>query len=142
MNWGTGIAIVITFFILMTLGFVTVAVRNDNELVSEDYYDQELGYQDKLNHAHNAQESGISPKVSQTETGCIQIDFPMPVSGSLVLFRPSDKSMDSKASFESKADSIWKHCPKQLPAGMWTVSLTWKFNGKTCYSEHVLTTQL
>jgi hypothetical protein len=142
MNWGTGITIVIAFFILMTLGFVTVAVRNDNELVAEDYYDQELGYQDKLNYAHNAKESGINPKVAQTETGCIQVDFPTAVSGSLVLFRPSDKTMDSQASFEAKSDSTWKHCPDKLPRGMWKVSLTWQYQGKTCYSEHSLNTQL
>jgi hypothetical protein len=142
MNWGTGITIVIVFFILMTLGFVTVAVRNDNELVAEDYYDQELGYQDKLNYAHNAKGSGINPKVSQTETGCIRVDFSTAVSGTLVLFRPSDKTMDSQASFESQADSTWKHCPDKLPRGMWKVSLTWLYQGKTCYSEHSLNTQL
>lgn len=141
MNWGTGITLVIAFFILMTLGFVTVAVRQDNDLVAEDYYDQELGYQDRLNFAHNAKESGWSPVVNQTESGCIQVAFPEAVTGSLVLFRPSDKKMDSKASFNSPADSIWKHCPTHLPKGMWKVSLTWLYNGKTCYSEHDLNTQ-
>lgn len=141
MNWGTGITIGITFFVLMTLGFVMVAVRQDHELVSEDYYEQELDYQAKMEHAVHAKESGINPIVRQVEAGCVEVMFSVPMRGRIFLFRPSDKKMDSQSAFSTDESGLTKYCPENLPAGLWKISLEWEHEGKICYSEHSLHTK-
>jgi hypothetical protein len=141
MNWGTGITIGIALFVLMTLGLVMVAVRQDHELVAEDYYERELDYQAKMEHAVNAKDSGINPVVSQGEAGCVEVMFSVPVKGKIVLFRPSDKSMDSESVFASDESGKTQYCPERLAPGFWKISLEWEHNGKVCYSEHSLHVQ-
>lgn len=135
MNWGKGISLVIAAFILLIVGMVAYVVRQDHELVAEDYYDQELQYQDRLDYARNARESGLRPEITQSEPGCLQIAFPEAVKGKVELLRPSDKKLDSKAEFTEANGAVWQFCPRELPKGMWVVSLTWEHKGKVCYAE-------
>lgn len=118
-----------------------VAVRQDHELVAEDYYEQELDYQAKMEHAANAKASGINPIVKQGASGCVEVMFSAPMRGRIFLFRPSDKKMDAQSNFTTDKSGKATYCPEKLPAGMWKISLEWEHEGKVCYSEHSLHTQ-
>lgn len=57
-NWGHGIAIFITLFVI---GLVFLVVKSMNvryELVAEDYYPKELNYQSEINRLNNAARFG------------------------------------------------------------------------------------
>ena len=47
-SWGTGIAIFYSFFVIAMLVFVYAATKQDNSLVSDTYYEEDLSYQKKL----------------------------------------------------------------------------------------------
>ncbi len=49
MNWGKGIAIALTLFVGFIATLVTVIVSQDVDLVSEDYYAQEVDFQTEIN---------------------------------------------------------------------------------------------
>lgn len=138
MNWGTGIGIVIAVFILMTLGFVTIAMRQNVDLVAEDYYEQDLDYEMKIEQARNARNTATIPDVRQDETGCIRLDFPAAVAGSVFLYRASDKILDMHKSFQTDTSGKGQVCPENFPPGAWKIYLTWQYQGLDCYSEHSL----
>ena len=48
LNWGTGIAIVIAIFMVITIATVVYLMNQDVELVTDDYYKKELKEQTSL----------------------------------------------------------------------------------------------
>ena len=73
-NWGTGIVLAFVAFITFILYFVVLSFRDpasNHDLVTDDYYQKELKYQDDLDAAKRAVESlrrrltGLLPIVSQ-----------------------------------------------------------------------------
>ncbi len=93
-NWGTGIFIVITMFILAVVAFLIYTSNLDIKLVEDNYYDKELAYQDRIDKLNNTASLPWKINVEQ-EPGIIIIQFPIlkpPVApeGTLLLYRPSD----------------------------------------------------
>ena len=139
MNWGQGITVAIIIFILLTLGLVYFVVREKIELVDEDYYEQELNYNSKMEHNNNTIEANAKPGI-EVDQKCVHILFTDSTQGKAFLFRPSEKKYDTKAEFKTDADGRWDFCPDALPRGNWRLILEWDCNGKTCYSEQAVTT--
>ncbi|MBK7086384.1 MAG: FixH family protein [Flavobacteriales bacterium] len=48
MNWGKGLAIAMIAFAGMLAYFLVLAAQNPEPLIAEDYYEQELKYQDRI----------------------------------------------------------------------------------------------
>ena len=66
MSWGKGIAIALTVFILFIATLVTIIIRQKVDLVSEDYYTQEINYQqeiDGINAGNNELELSFTKKM-------------------------------------------------------------------------------
>jgi len=49
MSWGKKITILYIGFVLLIVSMVTISASHKIELVSKDYYAQELDYQQKIN---------------------------------------------------------------------------------------------
>jgi len=134
MNWGKGISLVIVFFIIMTIGFVIVAMRQNIDLVAENYYEQDLVYEQKIQkHAHT-QASGNAP-VLNLQDACLNVQFPKKAEGKALLFRPSDKNIDVLKSFVTNDTGLWVFCPENFPKGMWKISFEWQCGNEPCYLE-------
>ncbi|MGB1317661.1 MAG: FixH family protein, partial [Flavobacteriales bacterium] len=56
MNWGWGISIFYGSFVVFMLGMVTLAFQQDFDLVADDYYEQEIAYQGRIDQMNNAAE--------------------------------------------------------------------------------------
>jgi len=138
MNWGKGITIVIITFILFILAIVSFVVREKIELVDEDYYEQEVNYNSKMEHNNNTIEANAKPQI-QVDAQCVHIQFAASTQGKAFLFRPSEKKYDIKNDFISDADGKWDFCPDAFPSGNWMLILEWDCGGKTCYSEQSVT---
>jgi len=53
MNWGKGITIVMVAFIGFIITLVTILMSNKIDLVSEDYYQKEIKFEDEIASAKN-----------------------------------------------------------------------------------------
>ena len=136
-NWGTGIVIAFIGFIAFIMYFVINMNVNDkynHDLVTEDYYEEELQYQneiDKLNNA-NLLEENISYK--RTNDGLL-IKFPenldpKNIIGKVFLYRPSNKQLDFEISISlSKLHLLIPD--KRLVDGRWNIKIDWQYNGKS-----------
>ena len=52
-NWGTGIFISIIIFFIAIFIFLYIAFTNENDLVENDYYPQEIEYQNRIDKVQN-----------------------------------------------------------------------------------------
>ncbi|WP_136482027.1 FixH family protein [Cognatitamlana onchidii] len=136
-NWGTGIVLAFIGFISFILYFIITMNVNedfDHELVTEDYYAEELAYQkdiDKLNNAKTLKEN-ISYK--RTENGLL-IKFPSSldynnITGNVFLYRPSNKQLDFETPI-SLSNPYLLIPDKRLVDGRWNIKIDWQYKGKS-----------
>ncbi|MEO9872011.1 FixH family protein [Ekhidna sp.] len=134
MNWGH--KIVIAFILFATfIGYMVVrAFQEDFDLVAEDYYAQEINYQQKLNKLSNAVEAEKIVLVKQ-KGGEILLTFPdQEATGNIHFYHPSRKIFDR--TFEiSLTDQVQKIDRSELVAGNYRVNITWQTDEQDFYQQ-------
>jgi hypothetical protein len=132
-NWGTGIVIFFIVFISLAIGFIVFSLRQEHDLVDEDYYRKGAEYSVQI--AINQRSENYMDSVRVFVTGdFVQVDLCISLlqnidSLHLVFYRPSDKDLDY--SFSSKiVDSSGIKVPKsKLVNGRYLVKLSWMLQG-------------
>ena len=135
MNWGNKIALSFILFAAFIGYMVVKAFQEDFDLVAEDYYAQEINYQQKLNKLSNASESGKEVQVSQ-KGGEVLLTFPdKRTSGKIHFYHPSRKIFDR--TFEIRlADGLTQKIDRsELMAGSYRVNISWTTGGKEFYQQ-------
>lgn len=133
-NWGIGIVIAFGLFMTFILFFVFKVQTNskyDNELVVEDYYQQELKVQGNIEKTQNANALEEKVTISKSEEG-ITVQFPTEfdfqnIKGKVSLYRPSNQKLD----FEIPISLSTSHLliPKSnLVGGLWDITIEWEYN--------------
>lgn len=137
MNWGHKIVIAFILFAAFIGYMVVRAFQEDFDLVSEDYYAQEINYQQKLNKLSNAAEAGKSVLVKQ-KGGEVLLTFPdKEASGSIHFYHPSRKIFDR--TFEiALTNQIQKIKRSDLVAGSYRVNITWSTDNKEYYQQSTI----
>ncbi len=144
-NWGTGIVLSFIAFIVFILYFVVLSFRDpasNHDLVTEDYYQKELKYQDDLDAAENLEKAGGGMQVVLVEEG-LQIQFPEymepdQIQGTVSLYRPSNKQLDFKTPIQLTARQLL--IPKsRLLDGRWDIRVEWTYEGKRYLFQQKLT---
>lgn len=135
-NWGHGIVLALGSFILFILFMIFIFPngKQNSELVSDHYYEDELAYQDVIDAKKNADILAEKPAYQQLPEG-IKITFP--ASGipdgkktDIVLFRTDDSNLDVKKELTLDAQNSVL-IPKQVIfAGSYTLKMKWKQNNK------------
>ncbi|WP_339611119.1 FixH family protein [uncultured Planktosalinus sp.] len=136
-NWGTGIVIAIALFIAFILYFVITMTTNKNfehDLVIEDYYKQEIGFQDELDARNNAAKLTEKASIDKTTNG-ILISFPEAWSkdiqnGKVSFYRVNNKAFDFDK--DLKLSNHQMLIPEsELVMGRWDVSVYWEMEAKS-----------
>lgn len=141
MSWGKWIITSFVLFALLIAVLVTVSVRQDVNLVSKDYYQEELIYQRQIERIKNTDALSKKPEIT-FEDRSIQIKYAGLKSiskGELILFRPSDAGLDQRFIFQSVPDSTLSFELKPALKGMYRAKMSWTMNGKEYYLEEVIT---
>lgn len=144
-NWGTGIVIAIGLFMAFILYFVITMMTDstyDHEMVVDDYYKQEIGFQAELDGRNNAASLTQKIRVEQSLKG-IQIVFPEEITpqmknGSVTFYRVNKKSLDFEKPLELTENKMLVPAEELLP-GRWDVSVRWKMNGKLFITQDQIT---
>lgn len=141
MNFGVKITILYLCFVGMILTLVFMCYNQNVELVSKDYYAQELKFQDKIDAINNEKslEKSISHVMNDKEI-VLSIDpvlISSAFSGDIIFFRPSDSSKDvkMKMNFVNNQQAI---NTSLLIHGAYKMQLSWVSNGKHYFKEEVI----
>ncbi|MCH6234949.1 FixH family protein [Cognataquiflexum rubidum] len=136
MDWGKGIVITLVVFVSLMVGLVIVCVKQDDiHLVTQNYYEEEIKYQDQIEKMINA--NSLDYKVLSYDNQLKKVDLKLPVGakGTLHLFRPSDARLDQKITFDISDINAKAYDLKSLKPGYWKVKLTWSENGVDYFHE-------
>lgn len=136
-SWPTGIIIAMSAFIIFILSFVYKATfmdEYDHHLVSEDYYKDELNYQqeiNKLNKAATLKEDVTLTKVAEGLLIKFPAEFdPEKITGTISFQRPSNDKIDFELPIKLiTADYLI--LDNNLVQGIWNVKIEWTINGTT-----------
>ena len=141
MSPGKWIVVVFILFAAFIGTLVTVCMREDISLVSADYYQQELAYQDQISRMNNAAALTEKPRVSVTRD-FIQVTFDslsFIEQGKLDLFCPSDSKMDRTFEISKPGNNqTFRYALTGVKSGMYRVKLSWSMDGKDYYQEDII----
>jgi hypothetical protein len=144
MNWGIRIIILYTAFIGMILTLVGLTMRQKVDLVSKDYYEQELKYQDRIDRINHtaALEQQLTWRITDS---MLRIQFPRSTGavsqGAIVFFRPSDVSCDTSINIHHDPSFMQSIPLQQFTKGYYKMQVTWNAPGGTFYNEGVVRIQ-
>ena len=135
-NWGTGIVIAIVLFISFILSFVYKTIFIDeyeHHLVSEDYYKDELHYQEEIDKMNNANYLLENVSLTNTAKGII-IHFPEDkdfnkIEGKINFLRRSNEKLDFERDIDLTSSSMLIE-DKMLVPGKWEIKVDWKYDGE------------
>jgi hypothetical protein len=130
-SWGHGVVIALFAFIVFILSmlFLFPNGQKNSEMVTDNYYEEELQYQDVIDAKKRADNLQEKPTYSQNTSG-IKIVFPKGYDNSnttvkFVLNRTDDQNLDIKKSEQLNADQSILIPAKVLKTGNYTLRLTW-----------------
>lgn len=138
MNWGHKLTIVFVGFAVLIGTLVYKCTQQKFDLVSEDYYTQELKYQDKIDGSKAASEiSAVA--ISQTTDNVI-IQMPEELSGlslkgDVWLYCASKAADDIKLPLIATDNGIMEIDKKKIPGENYTVKLSWSSGNTQYYKE-------
>lgn len=138
-NWGTKIAIFYSLFISFTLFMVYSSFNQNYDLVTEDYYAQEIKYQQTIDSKNRANDLSNALQVSIIDKQLV-VHFPQKeqaITGSIMVFRPSDQRKDFK---ETLSVSEGKHSiPLQkFSKGKYLLKVNWESKQTQFYTEQTI----
>jgi len=141
MNWGTKIVISFVCFIALLVTMVYVSVSTDFYLVADNYYEQELEYEDQIQRMRNVNALAEKPdfKLIRNE-GKGELTFPLALrdgmqEGKLSFFRPANARLDKAFDLAFDENGVQVFDMKGLATGAWRVKIQWKAKGKEYYKE-------
>lgn len=135
MNWGKGIALTFVIFCTGMIAVVYRSFQEDVDLVTEDYYKEELAYQQKIDQAGQVRPDA-KLKLIQTQES-IRFTFPdgQKPTGQIHFYKPDNPDLDK--TFEI-SDRVMEVTKTLLTNGKYRVKVTWKSEGTTYYQEEIL----
>lgn len=137
-SWGHKILFVYLGFVIGIMVLVFLANQQKFDLVTPNYYDAELKFQNVIDQEQRVTELSAPPKIAHS-VNSVSIQLPdefldRNVTGELYLYRPSDASKDLKANFETTKSLVEVSFKNNL-SGAYELKLSWQADGKTYYNE-------
>ncbi len=141
LNWGHKIGITYIVFVLLTLTMVGFFMMQDVDLVTPNYYEEEIKYQSKIDKLNRTKDDGaIINYLVEKEN--LKLQFPKisdeNISGEIFLYRPSDMKKDFKLPVQVNPDFSQIINTGKLDKGIWRISVQWNLGQKEYFSESVI----
>ena len=137
-NWGTGIVITLAIFV-SGMGFMAYkAMQQDFDLVTEDYYHQEIHFQETLNHKQNAANLNGTCTLTRTPTGLL-LTLPADLENrektlTGIMYCEMVAANDFDISLNGTANSL-EIDGKKLTVGTWIAKITVVADGVSYYFD-------
>ena len=136
-NWGWGIFSFFTLFVGFMIFMVYKTTTINPDLVTTDYYKQEIEYQSKIDMKNNLARTGQHVSVKKNGK---EVHVTLPLNSENVIekaeiyfYRPSDQSKDLK--LNQHLDGVFVIPNNQLAKGEYVIKTQWSIEGVNYYEE-------
>lgn len=133
--WPIGITAFLVAFAGCVGSFIAFAVRQQNDLVRPDYYEEEIRYQTQMNRIERTRSLGAAAAVkADVAAGELTVRIPASHLGSLSvgtvqLYRPSDAGRDRVVKLAPSAEGRQVVSLTDLGPGLWRARVRWTSGG-------------
>jgi hypothetical protein len=144
-NWGTGIVIGIVVFVVISITMTIIFMTQDVSLVSDNYYEKSLSYQDEID--KQSRTNSLDEQVKINFNGeIITISVPSDyitkdISGEIFFYRPSNPKLDFKLPLELNEEGNQLILTKSFAKGFWRMKLNWTMDGNGYYNERAISVE-
>ena len=140
-SWPIGIVLFYGIFVVLLVSFVIFTTFNKVDLVSDDYYAQELNYQQHIDRVERTKslDQGLFINYDMKEKK-IEVQFPTSIpaeniTGKIVFFRPSDAILDHNTSIQVGPGGRQTLDISNLNKGMWRIKIFWQVLQQEYFNE-------
>ncbi|MBK9049057.1 MAG: FixH family protein [Bacteroidetes bacterium] len=138
-SWGYRVMFLYIGFAGLIIYFVTRSMNEKVDLVTPDYYAQELKFQDKIESINRNNELSSALGIDYSDAGII-ITYPIDlqnktITGAINIFRPSDKSKDQTIEITPDKEMKQTINTTSLSKGMYRIKVDYEVDGSGYYSE-------
>jgi hypothetical protein len=140
-SWGTGILIGIIIFVVISISMTVIFMTQDVSLVSDNYYEKSLSYQDEID--KQSRTKSLDEQVKINFNGeVITISVPSnylgkDISGEIFFYRPSNPKLDFALPLQLVEGN--QIIPVgRLEKGFWRIKLNWTMDGSSYYNERAI----
>lgn len=137
-SWGWKITILYAGFVVLILTLVYKSSHQHFDLVSKDYYKDEIAYQNVLDAGKN--QSGLSSPVSiHADDKVIVFEFPaefnaMSFTGNIMFYSVTNAALDKKFDIQVEKNTVSIQRSK-LENTSYKVKINWQVDKKAYYQE-------
>jgi hypothetical protein len=138
-SWGIKIIVSFVVFVIGIGTMVGISMTKNIDLVSENYYERELKYQDKIDMINRTNSLSEKLKIENT-SNLIKIIFPgifskENISGKINFYRAMDKKKDFSVDISKDGNGLQTIPTDKLDKGNWKVEVMWKVSGKDYFTQ-------
>ena len=141
MNWGYKIFFSFVIFIGIIITMVVISMNQDISLVSEEYYKEEIAYQDQIDRMKRTSLLEEQPSVAydrDTRLVTINVNSEKIEAGQVLFFRPSDAQKDKQIKFPATGSGKMVIPVEGWDSGLWKIKILWSEGGHEYYAEEVI----
>ena len=135
-HWGHGITIFYTIFVIAVGTVLYASFGVDMSLVADDYYAQDLAFQDQYDKIQNAIKDSVNRLevnvLSEEEIIEVLVPTDKPLDGKIFFYRPSDQTKDFSIDLVSSRSLF---STSSLQKGKWILKMEWNDGTKPFYQE-------
>lgn len=141
-HWGTRIFLIYGLFVAGVLAMVIYFMNQDVDLITEDYYKDEIKYQERIDKINRTKE--LSEDISFIFDGRnLKLKYPgafspVNIKGNVLFYRPSDLKEDVMLNVKPDTAGLQAIDVSGLKKGMWKVQVDWMVNNTSYYSESII----
>ncbi len=143
-NWGKGITLAITVFVIATLSVVSYIISLDFYLVNNNHYEEGVNYQETID--SRARTEAMEQPVLvlyDEERIAVKVVFPDEVidnaqEGTIHLYRPNDSNLDMNLPIEFEGGSTHVIPMERMEKGKWVLTINWTMNDLDYITEKVI----
>lgn len=133
-TWGHGIVVALLAFMafILTLIIYFTQTMQNSELITDNYYQEELQYQQVIDAKNRAEKLVQKPQVAIQQDG-VKITFPEQLGKvahhlNFYLYRTDDRNLDIKKEFQLEENQFHTIPANILKTGSYTLKLMWQEN--------------
>jgi len=142
LSWGTKIVIAFGIFFAAAIGTTVFFMTQKVDVVTENYYEKELKYQDQINRIERTKNLPEQIKIENSGNS-IKIIYPnVPDKNTgkdfVLLYRPSDQEKDIKIPVNTDSAHTQIISTERIQKGVWRVQVSWTSAGSEYYAENIV----